>query len=384
MRRQLVLAWRQLTFQKGRFVVALCGVCFANVLMFMQFGFQDALFESATIVQTRLRCDVVVLNPNTTSLYMTQGFSRRLLYRLLSHPDIEAVYPLYVGGGPWKNPWTAKPRIIFILGIDLQEPTLDLPGLRDNLDHLRAMDTCLFDDLSRPEFGPVVEHLAAGDAVEVEVNRRRLRVTGTFRLGASFAADGNLLVSHPNFLRLFPERKAGAIDVGLLRIREGADADRVAEDVREMTGGELRVMTTPEFQRFEKTYWEDFTAIGFIFTQGVLMGFLVGFVIVTQILYMDVSSHLPQYATLKAMGFTDGYLVGIVFYEALLLSAIGYLPGILFSAGLYQVTARATNLPMMLYPLRSLEVFGLTLVMCTLAGLLAMRKLRRADPAEVF
>ena len=384
MRRQLLLAWRQLVHQKGRLAVALCGVCFANVLMFMQFGFADALFDSATIVQSRLRADLVVLNPQTTSLYMSQGFSRRLLYRLRAHPDVEAAHPLYVGAAPWKNPWTGKPRVIFVLGIDLLDDTLELPGLAENQANLRQGDTCLFDELSRQEFGPVVERLDAGEAVEAEVNRRRLRVVGRMRLGASFAADGNIVLSQANFLRLFPERKAGVVDVGLLRLKEGADVERMTKEIAELAGGDLRVMSAREFLAFEKSYWEDATAIGYIFTQGVLMGFLVGFVIVTQILYMDVTSHLPQYATLKAMGFTDGYLVGVVFLEALVLSALGYFPGMLMSLGLYTVTSRATNLPLAMYPGRALEVFVLTTMMCALAGLLAMRKLRRADPAEVF
>jgi len=382
--RQLLLAWRQLTFQKMRFVVALCGVLFANLLMFMQFGFQDALFDSATAMQRHLQADLVLLNPQTTSIYFPQVFSRRLLLRLLAHPNVESVHPLYLGSAPWKNPWTGQPRMIFVLGIDVYQPTLALPGLAENLAALRQTDAGLFDALSRREFGPVGEHLRAGESVEVEVNRRRLRMVGEVRLGPSFAADGNLILGQSNFLRLFPERKAGSVDVGLVRLKAGSDPEQIAAQVQQLVGKELRVLSGRQFVQFERAYWEGATAIGFIFTQGVLMGFLVGFVIVTQILYMDVTTHLPQYATLKAIGFTGGYLMGVVLFEGLILSTIGYLPGIALSAAFYQWTAEATNLPMVLQPGRAVQIFALTLCMCSLAGLLAMRKLASADPADVF
>lgn len=384
MSRQLFLAWKQLTHQRVRLMVALSGVAFANVLMFMQFGFQDALFDSATMVQQRLRGEVVVLNPQSTSIYMSQGFSRRLLYRLLAHPNIESVHPLYVGAVPWRNPWNGKPRTIFVLGVDVNDLALLVPGLEENLTALSIPDSCLFDELSRPEFGPVIEHLDAGDRVEAEVNRRRLLVNGRVRLGASFAADGNLVLSQSNFLRLLPERKAGVIDVGVVRLRPGCEAEATATELRALIGDDLRVLTATEFTLMEKTYWEDATAIGYIFTQGVLMGFLVGFVIVYQVLYMDVASHLPQYATLKAIGFTDMYLLGVVFLAALLLSLLGFVPGITLSAGLYHLTADATNLPMRMRLDRAVEVLGLTVLMCAFSGVMATRKLREADPAEVF
>jgi putative ABC transport system permease protein len=315
---------------------------------------------------------------------MSNGFSRRLLYRLRAHPDVEAVFPVYVGGGPWKNPWTGKPRTIFILGIDLQQSSLNIPGLAESINELRHVDTCLFDAASRPEFGPVAERFAAGEIVEAEVNRRRLRIRGTVTLGASFAADGNLVLSQANFLRLFPERKAGVIDVGLVRLKPGANVASTERDLRVMVGKDLRVFNSQDYINFERDYWADATAIGFIFTQGVFMGFLVGFVIVYQILHSDVTAHLPQYATLKAMGYSDASLTSAVLYEALIISCLGYLPGILLSAFLFHLTAQATNLAMVMTLERSAQVFAITLLMCGLSGLLAIRQLRRADPADVF
>ena len=116
----------------------------------------------------------------------------------------------------------------------------------------------------------------------------------------------------------------------------------------------------------------------------MIVGFIVGIVIVYQILYSDVSDHLPEYATLKAMGYTDNYLLRVLLQEALLLAALGYLPAFLLSFGLYQLTFAATLLPISMKVDRAINVFILTVIMCTISGAIAMRKLRSADPADIF
>jgi putative ABC transport system permease protein len=111
---------------------------------------------------------------------------------------------------------------------------------------------------------------------------------------------------------------------------------------------------------------------------------LVGCIIVYQILYTDVSDHLQEYATLKAMGYRDRYLFGVVIQESLILSVFGFLPGLAISALLYRFAENATLLPLIMAPDRIVAVYGLTLVMCVISGALAMRRLRRADPAEIL
>jgi putative ABC transport system permease protein len=117
---------------------------------------------------------------------------------------------------------------------------------------------------------------------------------------------------------------------------------------------------------------------------GVIMGLVVGMIIVYQILFADISDHLKEYATLKAMGYANRYLSGVVLMEATILGVIGFVPGVAICERLYAVAKQATMLPMAIAPLRAAEVLGLTLVMCWGSALIAMRKLRAADPADVF
>jgi putative ABC transport system permease protein len=134
----------------------------------------------------------------------------------------------------------------------------------------------------------------------------------------------------------------------------------------------------------EKDFWQNISPIGTIFGVGVFMGFLVGSIIVYQILYTDVSDHLSEYATLKAIGYRDGFLFSIVLKEALLLSILGYIPGLAMSYGFYILTSQATGLPITMTMQRAVMVFIFTIVMCAGSGALAMRRIRSADPAEIF
>lgn len=382
--RRIQLAIRQLLHEKTRLLAAIAGIAFANVMMFMQLGFNDALLDSASLVQQKLRGELVIINTRSEALFAMRQFSRRVMYQTMNHSAVAWTAPMYVGLAPWKNPWNGRTRTIFVIGLEPSQALLDLPGVPENIDRLRQSDTALFDRLSRIEFGDVPGAFAQGRDVQAEVNRRRVEVKGLFSLGATFAADGTLVTSDLNFLRLFNGRRAEAIDVGVIGLQPGADVAQVKAALAREMPKDMRVLTHDEFVEFERNYWETSTAIGVIFGQGVLMGFIIGLVITYQILYADVANHLPEYATLKAMGYSDGYLVGVVFQQSLWLSVLGYAPGIALTWWLYGLTARATFLPMEIATDRAALVFGLTVAMCFLSGLLAMRKLRQADPADIF
>ena len=183
---------------------------------------------------------------------------------------------------------------------------------------------------------------------------------------------------------MFPGHSAGLIELGVITLKPGADAERVRQALEKGLPHDVRVLSRETFQRKEKAYWADNTGIGYIFILGVFIGFMVGAVIVYQILYTAVNDHLAEFATLKALGYHDSYLAGIVIRQSLMLSLLGFLPGLAIATGLYRVTADATFLPMKMDPRRAALVLGLTVAMCSGSAMLAMRKLRQADPADIF
>ena len=378
------LAWRQLVREKRRFATALAGIAFAVLLMLMQMGFEDALYRSATGFHRRLRCDLAVVSRQYTYFRASGSMARRRLTQALAVDGVRAVAPLYIGMGIWKNPETRREYTIAGFAFDPEAPAFDLPEVDAALPRLRVDDAILFDSASRPEFGPVPELLRRHGSVATEVNGRRVRVVGLFPMGASFSANGNFLTSDLNFTQIFPGRKTGVCNIGLVTLDPGRDPLRVRDEIARALPDDVRVLTRDEFIRMEEAFWRTNTPIGYIFGLGVFMGVIVGGVVVYQILYSDVSDHLAEYATLKAMGYSDRTLGGIVLHQALIMSILGFLPGWGFSLLLYQATRDATQLPMMMTPGRVAAVLGMTVAMCAAAAFIAMNKVRTADPAEVF
>jgi len=382
--RNIPLAWLQLSRDRIRLLVATAGVAFAVILVSMQLGFRSAVYESAVRYHEKLRFDLVMLSPKTPFVGFPESFSRRRLYQALGDAEVESVLPVYLQQGFWKNPWKHGARNVVVLGFDPAADALALPGVRANRERLRVADVALFDADSRPEFGPVAAAVGDHGAVVVEVNDRRITVIDLFHLGTSFGIDGSLVTSDLNFLRLFPDRLPGSIDFGLIGLHEGARTSAVRDRLRAGLEHDVEVLTREEFVDREVGYWSSTTPIGYVFGFGAIMGLIVGGVIVYQILFADVSEHLAEYATLKAMGFTNRRLGAIVLREATILAALGFVPGVAISIGLYRLTTRATRLPLEMTPERAGGVLLLTLFMCAAAALIALRKVRAADPAEVF
>lgn len=384
---KIPLAWAQLTREKMRLVIAIAGIGFADLLMFIQFGFRDALFESSISFHSQLKGDIFLTSTQSTALIAMKSFSQRRLYQALSFNGVTGISPVYLGFGLWKNPDPEKnnTRQLMVIGFDPTHPIFELPEVKDNLDKIQLADVVLFDRSSRPEFGPVAEYFKQGKTVETEIDNRRVTVEGLFTLGASFGADGNIITSDLNFLRIFNGRRTkGLIDLGVVHLQPGTDVKAVIEKMRATLPQDVTIASKEEFVAFERKYWEESTAIGFIFTLGAAMGFIVGIVIVYQILYTDVTDHLPEYATLKAMGYKDIYFLSVVFQEALILAIIGYLPGLGVSMVLYNLARTATSLPMYMNMGKVVTVFAMTVVMCSVSGAIAVRKLQAADPADIF
>lgn len=377
------LAWRQLMKNKTRLAVAVAGIAFADMLMFLQMGLLDSLFDSATQPHRNLQGDLVMIDSFYQSITTLNSFKRDRLQKVLGYEGVSSISPLRVDSGSWRNPETLKSRSILIFGIDPDRPAFNFPSVHQNVDRLKLLNRVLFDKASRPEFGRIPELLQQHGTVEAQLREQVIQTVGLFNLGASFGADGNVITSDSTFLKLFPGSRSSQISVGLIHLKPNADVTKVQSLLNETLPKDVKVLTPQEFIDIEIDYWAS-QGTGFIFMLGVVVGFIVGIVIVYQILYADVSEHLPEYATLKAMGYSDQYLLGVLLQEALLLAVLGFVPGFLLSIGLYQITFAATLLPVTMKINRAIYVLLLTIFMCSISGVIAMQKLRSADPADVF
>jgi putative ABC transport system permease protein len=397
------LAWRNLTFKPRRLVLFVLGICFAVVLMFVQYGCRNALLDSSVLLIQKLRTDLIIRSRQQTTLMLRATFPREVLTPARDVPGVQDVYPLYLEYALSTLRNTAekesdrKPgQNIRVIGADPDARLLDVPELDPKssvscVAALRLPGRALFDRQSRRNhdrrsetiFGPVQV------GTETDLNGQKVIIVGEFDLGVDFGTDGTLLVSPETFrdhLRPpFLTEGLEKVDLGLVRLKPGADPRRVRQALQELLAdADVEVETRDGFIEHEKRFWLDNTPIGYVFGFGMVMGFLVGLVICYQILSSNISDNLEAYATLRAIGYPGSYLVRVVLQESVLLAVLGFVPGLAISWGVYALLQYLTDLPLTLPPLRVAIIFVLATVMCICSGLLASYKALQADPAEVF
>ncbi len=382
--RRTPLGWLQLKRERGRLMVAIAGIAFADVLMFMQLGFQSALYDSNTKLSRSLDADIVLVSPQARNTQNLSTFSRRRLYQSKDIAGVDSAEAFYSNIITWKNPDSRKETSVQAIAFNPEKPALNLPEINQQLDKIKIPDHVLFDRKSRGDYTKAIAIVEQGKPAQTEVDRRNVLVTGLFSLGASFGADGILVVSDQTFLHFFPKRDVASISLGLVKVKSGYDPKQVATELKAYLPNDVRVLTHAEYIEFEESFWKTESPIGFIFGLGTAMAFVVGVVIVYQVLSTDVNSHIKEYATFKAMGYRNQYLLAIVFEEAIILAFLGFIPGVIIPIGLYSLAAGATALPIAMTAARATTVFMLTVAMCVLSGAIATRRLQSADPADMF
>jgi putative ABC transport system permease protein len=246
-------------------------------------------------------------------------------------------------------------------------------------------DTALVDTLTR--FVDMRSYAKAHPEAPVpfEFQNRQLAAVGTVSIGGGFGGDGVFLVSDQTFFHLFPKRSSATPSHILLALAPGADPTQVAAELAHLYPPDsVRIRTVTQATGQEIRHQMTKRPTGLVFAFGVLIGVIVGIVIAYQVLSADVADHVREYATFKAMGFRQRFFVGIILEEAIILAAIGFWPGLAFSHLFYTTLASLTNIPIFMTPERAVAVFFGTIIACSVSGLLAMRKLAAAEPAELF
>ncbi len=377
------LAWLQLTAERKRFAAAVAGITFAVTMMLFQMGLHTALFQQVIEPFLKLRADIYVLSSQYEYIGIPRNFPAATLYRALALPEVDEALPLWMSPLPLKNPETGKSRDLFVMAFDPCQRAFADTQIDSQREKLTAGNTALMDSKAHPDFGPFPALLQKNNFAHTELNDAGIDIVGFCTIGTTFVADGNLVTSRDMFMRAFPGLTPENINAGLIQLKPGNDAGAVVEKLRNILPTDVNVFTAHDALAREKAYWSDRTPIGFVISASMIVAIIVGAVIVYQILYTDVSDHLPEYATLKSIGFSDAYFVRLVLQESFILSVCGFVPGVILTLGLYHLTRKMAGIPVQLEPLNLLYVFGLALGMCLIAGGLATRKLRHANPADI-
>ncbi len=383
-KKPLFLSWLQLRKERARLLVAIAGISFADVLMFLQMGFRGALFSSAVEFHNSLNGEIIMLSGRSRLLISLDRFTERRLYQVAGVTGVESVSPIYLNAIQWRNPENKEIWDIYAIGINPEHQVMNIPGVEANRKQRREPDTVLFNSDSRKEFGAIAQQFQVGESIATEINERQVQVRGLFKLSPTFGINAYLVTSDVNFLRMANFRQSELIDVGVIKLKPGADVQAVLAEMRSRLPNDVKVMTRDDYAKAEVAFWNASTPVGYTFDLGVAIAFIIGAVIVYQILYSDVTDHLPEYATLKAMGFRDRYLLIVVFQESLILAAPRFIPGTAIALDIYRITNIATMLPMAMDLGRIVFVFVLTAIMSSFSAAIAVRKLQTADPTDIF
>jgi putative ABC transport system permease protein len=381
---RLPIGWLQLTHSKGRFIAAVSGVAFANLLVFMQLGIMGALNTSTIAPYAMLNADIIVSSDAGNTLTDSDNIAQVWMFRALAVSGVADATPIYIGNLPFTlSDGTSLSLLVF--GLDAMKTTFVVPSIAQSMGQLTIENTVLLDQDTRGIPTSVVEGIVNGEAFPFEANGRTLMAVATMEVGGGFLADGMLVTSDQSFLRFFPNRSSGAPDHILIHVAEGVSPGTVAQRLRAVLPLEsVKVQTTHEAAQADLAFMSTERPTGIIFGFGVFMGILVGLVIVYQVLSTDVADHLGEYATFKAMGYGQSFFLGIVFEEAIVLAVFGFIPGLIVSMGLYAALVAVTGLPVEMEAGRAILVFFGTLAACTISGAIATRQLANADPADLF
>jgi len=379
------LAWRQLTRDRRRFSTAIAGVTFGLVLMLYQLGIYTAAKRMAVFPLNALKGELFITSRNYGYFYANRPFSKSILYQSQAFPEVVSVAPVTVDFVQWKNTVDGVDRFIGILAVNPSQNPFIHPELTNQIHLLTNSENVLFDRQSKEsDFGKVVAVFQENGDVTSEVEHVRVRVKGLFSMGQTLVATGHIVISDEGLARIHPNRPANMISIGVVTLRPGTNPEEIRHRLTGFLPKDVRVMTVEQFRSEEQDFWISRTMVGYICLAGMLVGMFVGGIMVYQILYTDVADHMREYATLKAMGITDMFLFRIIMTEALILLLVSFLPSMILTGGLFYVARNVSGMPTELAVPELLVAFALAAVFCIFAGLLATRKLKTADPADVY
>ena len=383
LRRERPLAWAQLSHQKVRTGIAMGGIAFANVLIFMQLGFVNLFAGGATLLPRNLRGDLFISNAEAKLINPFSTFDRTRLYQAAAFDGVIFAEPLYVRYGTWAYDKESISYETQVFAYNPQVQIFDLPEVNQQQSKLREPFTALFDRLSRSQLGPIPAKMDTKPTISSMVNNQRIVVNGLFNLGSSFfLSQGNIITSDRTYAEIYGSNSLEQVTLGIIRVKPGTDLTALKQGMEKAVPG-IKVLTSKELQARELAF-QDTNPSSTIFNFGAMMGFIVGVAIVYQVLYSDVSDHLSEYATLKAIGYSNRSLLFVIFQEAIFLAVLGYIPGFITTLGMYQLLTTLTKLDLVMTVNLALTVFILTLAMCLISAAIASNKLRAADPADVF
>jgi len=369
------LAYRNLFHDRLSLIVTLTGIVFSVVLVAVQFGLYIGSETTIAAMLDNSKGDLWIVPLSTKSFDDPSFLIGREKYAAMSTPGIASAEDLVVGFAGWKKPKGGTTAVLLI-GSDYKNGSLKPWNIRqgsiaDLVEPLTvAVDDTYFTDLGIEKLGD-----------RAEVNDIRVRVSAVTHGIRSFTTLPYVFVSLQRARQLLGATSSQATYT-LVRLSPGTNIESVRADLAaRLTDREI--LLQQEFRKRSVDYWLFQTGAGSALIAGAVLGLIVGVVIVAQTLYSSTKDHLNEFATLRALGASAGYIHKVILIQAIVSAFIGYGIGIVLSMLVIWAT-RDTTLLIIMTPNLALLLFALTLGMCIIAAISAIFKVTRIDPAGVF
>lgn len=384
------LAYRQLTHRGAKLIGALLGVTVAIVLMFTQLGFQGALYDSAVNTPRALDAEIFVASGQfQTMAFPWPWMPMHLLYQTRGVDGVKSASPFYATTLQLTSPRDGRNLTTWLLAFDPEQPVFLQDDINKQLHLISMPDTAIIDSKSRNEIGLLAEQVEGQGRLDLILPSAArsiqpvFKMEGVFGIGPTINVDGNIITSDLNYYR-FLAVPLDRVSLGIVRVAQGYDPVAVKHAIEARLGPEARVFLREEFIANEQAFYAKETPIGFIFDAGLGIGVIVGIVFISQVLHGIVSDNMREYATLRAMGYKQSFFVILVASIAIAVSIVTYIPSSIIAVFVYQAAAGATKLPMHMKETYMIEVFVLVVTMGLIATFLSTKKLKQADPVDLF
>jgi putative ABC transport system permease protein len=401
------LAWANLVHKRTRTLIASAGVAFAVILTFMEIGMFGGVGLTATMLYDKLQLDLIITSSEYLDITHAGTFPRARIAQARVD-GVDDVIPMSFDMMMWRSPTresilgspiaageqqsiavVATPpekfERVFTTGRGQVFPSPE--DARAAGKQLTRGETFVMDRKSKPSFGNADQLQAIppdGQSNDfIRVNGKRAQIVGSFELGTGFSWNGMIITNETTFSQ-YTYRSADQVTFGLIQLKPGADPIAVRERLRATLPPDVKVYTRDEISANERNYWMRLTSVGQFLIVAVVLAVVVGIIFVYQMMAADIRNMLPEYATVKALGYRPPYLTGVVLWQAVLLALFGYVPGFFAALGLYYIATNYGGIPTVMTWEIAIGVLTLTCVMCLASGLLAVRKVHTADPADLF
>jgi putative ABC transport system permease protein len=371
----VTLAKRNLLHEPARLVVTLVGIAFSVVLIAVQAGLFLGFERMVSVVIDHIDADIIIMPKATENFDDVSILTGEERYRALGVPGVERVERLVVTGAEWRKP-DGGSRSVMLLGSDPRTNTLvpwNVPA--EDARRLTTPGSVLVDTTYAEDLGVS----KVGDVAQIE--GQSARVVG-FTSGIRSFTTVPYVFTALDQAQAYQGSTGDRVAYLLVSVKPGANLETVRADLAGRVPS-AKVMALQDFRTQNFHYWLFTTGAGGALLVGVLIGLLVGCAVVGQTLFSTTKDHLPEFATLRALGAPAALIKKVILWQAAISGIAGYIAGGVLVAGVVFAT-QATAMSIVVTPWMAVGLFCATIVMCAVAALAAILKVNKIDPATVF